>query len=182
MGRTCKLRPPVDNGDGTHSIILTKGLVAVVDSSCAMRGDIAGHNWHAQPGCKTFYAKREEHPRGVRRTVYLHRAILGTNSEVDHRDGDGLNNRVANLRLVSSSSNKRNIPLRRDNTSGFKGVSKVGSRWRAEISVGGRSRHLGRFDTPEEAAAAFDKAALEIDPEHYVINGALGASRRSSAC
>ncbi|MEG7750695.1 HNH endonuclease, partial [Listeria monocytogenes] len=59
------------------------------------------------------------------RAVYLHRQIMGEPSgfEVDHIDGNGLDNRRANLRVASKTQNVRNQRIRQDNTSSFKGVS-----------------------------------------------------------
>ncbi len=105
-----------------------------------------------------------------RRHYYAHRlAWLYVHGEwppeqVDHIDSDGLNNRIANLRLATRSENCRNSRTPRTNTSGLKGVSASGcanGRWRARIKISGREHHLGTFDTPEEAHAAYAAAARE---------------------
>lgn len=85
--------------------------------------------------------------------------------EIDHRNCERDNNRFANLREATSSQNKWNTRIRRDNTSGFKGVNKAAGRWRAQIQHAGRQRHLGYFGTATEAHAAYCAAALERDPE-----------------
>ena len=84
--------------------------------------------------------------------------------EIDHRDGDGANNRWENLRPASSSQNKQNTQRRRDNRSGFKGVSWIAekSRFRAEIKIAGKARHLGYFRTAEAAHAAYSNAARDV--------------------
>lgn len=81
---------------------------------------------------------------------------------VDHIDGNGLNNTRVNLRVANSTENARNTRLRKDNTSGFKGVTwhKKNRKWRAVIKVDGGQKHLGMFDTLEAAYAAYCKAAL----------------------
>lgn len=81
--------------------------------------------------------------------------------EVDHRDTDRANNRWANLREATRSQNNANMSLRRDNSSGAKGVSWDGKnkRWKACIVVSGRQHHLGRFNLRDEAAAAYFAAA-----------------------
>jgi hypothetical protein len=84
--------------------------------------------------------------------------------EIDHIDADKSNNRWANLRDVPKSLNQANVPARRSNTSGFKGVSwnKGNRRWSAAIQKDGRQRHLGYFDTPEAAHAAYTVAANDL--------------------
>ena len=73
--------------------------------------------------------------------------------EVDHIDSDMLNDRWSNLRLATRGQNEANKPLTKRNRSGFKGVSwdKERNKWKAQI----KSRLIGRFDTPEEAHAAY---------------------------
>jgi hypothetical protein len=80
---------------------------------------------------------------------------------VDHRDGDGLNNRrSSNLRIATRGQNAANAKLRADNTSGFKGVTlhRVSGKWQAYINANGRRHSLGYFETPEEAGAAYASA------------------------
>lgn len=87
--------------------------------------------------------------------------------EVDHIDGDHANNAWRNLREVTGSQNKMNLPLRSDNTSGVKGVwwDKRRSMWAAEIMIAGRKRHLGYFDNLEAAKAIRIKAAERLHGE-----------------
>jgi hypothetical protein len=75
---------------------------------------------------------------------------------IDHIDGNGLNNRIANMRDVPALLNLRNSKLPVTNSSGIIGVrrSPNGKRWVAEIAVDGRTIWLGAFDMIEEAAAA----------------------------
>jgi hypothetical protein len=84
--------------------------------------------------------------------------------EIDHIDADKANNRWSNLRDVPKSLNGANVPARRSNTSGFKGVSwhKHHGRWSAAIQKDGRQRHLGYFDDPEQAHAAYATAANDL--------------------
>jgi HNH endonuclease/AP2 domain len=82
--------------------------------------------------------------------------------EIDHKDGDALNNKFDNLRKATRPQNCRNGKMRKVNTSGFKGVTliKKTGRWRARISPKPNRRvHLGVYDTREEAAAVFARAA-----------------------
>jgi len=83
--------------------------------------------------------------------------------DLDHRDGDRANNRIANLRPATSQENNRNVGLRADNTTGIKGVYWRTDRgkFRAEIRTDGKHLHLGSFDTLAEAIAA--RIAAEIE-------------------
>lgn len=88
-------------------------------------------------------------------------------NQIDHINGRRDDNRLCNLRLATWSENNRNAKRRSDNTSGVKGVSfdKARDRWLARIKTDGYDRYLGRFDTPEEAHAAYCKAAAELHGE-----------------
>ncbi len=81
--------------------------------------------------------------------------------EVDHADLDRGNNRIDNLRPATTSQNQGNKKANRNNTSGFKGVAFEADRgkWKAHICVNRKKINLGRFDTPEEAHAAYIQAA-----------------------
>lgn len=89
--------------------------------------------------------------------VGKHRAAI-----VDHVNGDGLDNRRSNLRIVSSTQNRWNAKVRSDCRSGLRGVRQQQGRWIARILVDGRRRSLGSFSTAEEAAAAYDAAASKF--------------------
>lgn len=80
--------------------------------------------------------------------------------EIDHIDCDPANNRWANLRASDRETNSANRGRNKNNSSGFKGayLHKCG-RWAASITVSWKKRHLGLFDTPEEAHAAYVEAA-----------------------
>jgi hypothetical protein len=104
-------------------------------------------------------------------TIQMHRLILDISDsrKIDHKNGNTLDNRKENLRIATSRKNNTNLhKLKSNNTSGFRGVIKRHDyidkiTWRARINLpNGRKKSLGEFSTPEEAAKAFDKAALEI--------------------
>ena len=76
--------------------------------------------------------------------------------EVDHLNGDSLDNRWANLLASNNAENQKNRSMSRDNTSGINGVCwhKATGKWRSQVSINGKYRHLGLFDNINEAAAA----------------------------
>ena len=82
--------------------------------------------------------------------------------QIDHKNRDRRDNRLANLRLVGPLENAQNASQRRDNTSGLRGACfhRASNRWAAQISIAGRRRHLGLFDTAEAAHTAWAQAVL----------------------
>ena len=110
----------------------------------------------------------------------VHRVVMGNPKgvDIDHIDGDGLDNRKENLRICTHSQNCCNKKVRRDSRSGYKGVyvRKGGSRFQAYISDPAtkfpKKRHitLGTYGTVEEAALAYNKKALEMYGEFAVLN------------
>ncbi|MBO4119859.1 HNH endonuclease [Cupriavidus gilardii] len=91
-------------------------------------------------------------------------------AQIDHVNGCRGDNRIANLRLCSGAENLRNRAMHAKNKSGYKGVSFKDKKWRASIGHGGRTRHLGLFDTPAEAAHAYDAAARATFGEFARVN------------
>lgn len=152
-------RQLIDNGNGTHSVPLTRGMVAIIDSSDAP--SVGTLNWCAVRYSRTWYACS----RRNRKHVYLHREVMGhpVDKDVDHRNLNGLDCRRENLRVASKSQNAHNAPAQRRNTSGFKGASlhRTG-RWLSQIRVRGHTHYLGLHDTPELAHAAYGAAAERL--------------------
>jgi hypothetical protein len=89
--------------------------------------------------------------------VRLHREILELQPYekrfVDHINGDKLDNRRSNLRVVTEAQNRQNVPVY-GGYSRFRGVSRSGPRWRARVTIDGTSIDGGSFATEEEAAVA----------------------------
>lgn len=88
--------------------------------------------------------------------------------EIDHIDGNRLNNAIDNLRMASSKQNSFNA--KPYNSLKIKGVSKCGSKYRARIRFNGQSIHIGLFDTAENAAAAYNTKAAELFGEFAWLN------------
>ena len=88
---------------------------------------------------------------------------------LDHINGCRSDNRPANLRPANALQNSHNVRLRPQNTSGFRGVqqNKRSGRWLAAINIAGVRTHLGTFDTPEEASAAYEAEARRIHGAFY---------------
>ena len=91
--------------------------------------------------------------------ILFHKKPLPPGVVIDHINGDSTDNRIVNLRLCSGKNNSRNADTPKNNTTGFKGVSRCGKRFRAYITVDRRQIHLGVYQTPEEAFAAYVTAA-----------------------
>ena len=118
-----------------------------------------------------FYVTRGESPLPSKTYRALHRAILNAQhgQEVDHINGNTLDNRRCNLRLVTHAQNMRNAPPKKQagRASRYRGVSlcKDTGRWRVSISDGSRYRQIGRHSSEIAAAFAYDLASLELHGE-----------------
>jgi hypothetical protein len=151
-----------------HAIVpLTRGCEAVIDLADIPL--VTGWNWTAHSSRRTFYAFRRETVVGGKfrqKLVLMHRLILNAPDglKVDHINGDGLDNRRENLRLATVAENNRNVGLRSNNTSGIKGVRfhKPHGKWQAQIMIGGCQKHLGYFETAEDARDAYARAAVQF--------------------
>lgn len=148
-------------------IPLTRGKFAKVDD--ADFEFLSQWKWFAKKARKKFCVARTiYHPNGYT-TVYMHRVLCG-GIMVDHENGDPLDNQRYNLRPASHAENCQNQDRRENNTSGFKGVSRHCGRWMARIHAEGRRRYLGLFDSPVDAAHAYDSAAVQYFGEFSRLN------------
>jgi hypothetical protein len=142
---------------------LTRGLVSIIDTEDVPL--VQGFTWRAASG----YARSHEIVDQNIKTVSMHRLIINAplGLEVDHINGDKLDNRKINLRLVTRQQNALNLSLAKNNKSGFKGVSWCNSsrKWKATIAYKRQRYHLGFFNTPEEAYATYCEASERLHGE-----------------
>lgn len=153
-------------------IKLTQGKFALVDN-----GDydwINQNKWYYLKALYgSGYAVRSKN--GVR--LFMHREIVKPNGsswvlQVDHIDGNGLNNQRKNLRTCLPNQNRYNLRKRSDNTSGFKGVSwnKTCSKWSATIACRKEKYVIGYFENKIDAAKAYDQRATRLFGEFAQLN------------
>jgi AP2 domain len=104
--------------------------------------------------------------------VEMGKFILGIDGTVDHIDGDTFNNQRHNLRTATTQQNRANSKKVAKAASRFKGVflSNNGKKWRAHIKFEGKQTHLGTFDSEEDAAKAYDRAAKDLFGEYARTN------------
>lgn len=104
----------------------------------------------------------------------LHRYLMDapTGVDVDHINGDPLDNRRENLRLVTARQNQANSRKRSEASSKYKGVAwhPVSGKWRAYIAPNGKQEHLGLFVDEMEAARAYDERARAVFGPHACLN------------
>ena len=95
-----------------------------------------------------------------RLAYYMYYGIDPRNIDIDHEDGNGLNNKINNLRLATRSENGRNRGLNKNNTSGVTGVywNKARNKWMALIKVNGEQKYLGLYINKEDAIQARKEA------------------------
>lgn len=152
---------------------------------------LSQYQWIAEPSRKQVYVVHSKHDKRTGGTTRIkgHRTMHGLmmkpspGQEIDHIDHNGLNNQRSNLRLCTRKQNLGGSTLNLNNSSGFKGVSrdivtvrkKYGKMWKALGALMNRRRvSLGYFATPEEAAKAYDKWALQEYGEFAATNKSLG--------
>ena len=152
------------------NIILSQGKFAIVDDE-----DFEFLNqWKWTYGMggngRVGYAHRRVYHDGTSDLVLMHRLLSKApdGMDVDHINGDKLDNRKSNLRVCTQSQNMMNRGLQKNNKSGFKGVSRhsQSGKWWARIAKDGKKFSLGLHHTPEEAGEAYRKAAESLHGEY----------------
>jgi hypothetical protein len=153
------------------SLILGKGETCLVDNEDYKR--LSKFTWNkSQYG----YAYRlGDRSKGEKWKILMHREIMNAEdgTVIDHKNGDRLDNRKSNLRFVTRAQNQLNS-YGKNAESGYKGVtlnksSKTQS-WRAIIKINFETIHLGCYRTKEEAAYAYNIAAMKYHGEYARLN------------
>jgi hypothetical protein len=154
------------------TIALTQGQIALVDDDDFER--INAFKWCARWNSQTqsFYAVRYQRNGRSKTVIYMSRFILGTpkGKLCDHKNHNTLDNRKRNLRDCSRSQNQMNRGKTSYNTTGYKGVSKCGLKFRAVIGINNKTIHLGVFETPDQAWNAYKKAAKKYHGEFSKVH------------
>jgi HNH endonuclease len=166
---------PLD--DSYRLIPLTQGQNAIVDATDFER--LSQWNWcvYWTPSNRSFYALRYQYiskigDKWIRREIYMAREILncGSDEEVDHISHNTLDNRRANLRIVTRSQNMCNRRTSSASVSGFKGIVWSREKWEARITLNGKTKYLGRSVSAEKAARMYDEAAKKYHGEFAHLN------------
>lgn len=116
------------------------------------------HTWHAIQKGKIYYVRGHMPGCGTTNKIYLHHFLLNPPEgyEIDHINHNGVDNRRANLRIVTRAEN-------RQNSIAF-GVSKHGDKYRGRMQIGGQRISLGLFDTAEDAHQKVKEARDKLSP------------------
>jgi len=144
---------------GMRIIKLTKNRIALIDEEDFER--VNQYKWYAgDGGTGKYYAKRRPYHKATGKygTVAMHRFIMDApiDMEVDHIDGNSLNNQKYNLRICTHAENSRNLRVRKSSKTGYRGVSfdTQTNSWRATITYQGIFYNLGRYKSFEDAIKA----------------------------
>lgn len=161
----------------TIQIPLTQGYIALVDEADA---DLAGLKWRVLKWKDLIYARKTYYVDKKQKTLHMHRVILERvlgrslkkGEYVDHKDHNTLNNCRSNLRLASNSENQMNKRLQGNNTSGHKGVCwlKREGKWVVYITINRKGKYVGLYEKLEDAAKAYNEAALKHFGEFAWLN------------
>ena len=149
-GELCRMKIYKDNGDVNGIVLLDKENVE----------KIRDFKWYLS---KFGYVVGTNRKKWKDKIFWLHRLILGLGKhkqDIDHKNGDKLDNRKINLRLATRSQNLQNMKMRK-NISGYKGVDwhPQTQKWRSSLKLNGKRISLGCYYSKEDAALAYNRGA-----------------------
>ena len=162
-------------GCAFRKIPLTQGKFAIVDPEDYER--LAKYKWFLSESPTSSYAARWQHsrPGGLRKKIWMHREVIDIPKHMlcDHINGNGLDNRAANLRPATVSQNLCNRPKTKAKTrSKYKGLEwdKTQRKWKVRIQCNGKKIYLGSFSKEIDAAKAYDEKARQLFKEFAYLN------------
>ena len=147
---------------GTHTVFFDDEDSSLINS----------FTWYVYKGYSTFYARTRIRRHGIpNNTITMHRMILDVPMDkmVDHRDGNGLNNKRDNIRICTDAQNMCNKKVITKKYSNFLGVFRSGDKWIA----GCRSNsilHRRTYDTEKEAALGYNEMAIQFHGQFARLN------------
>ena len=152
------------------TIITKSGHGVIVDDET--------HDWIGQR--RLWVVRRYPYIMHEGKEIRLHRILMGNPAglEVDHINRNPLDCRKENLRVATHQQNSRNVSKRKNASSKYKGVSWHASKaekpihwkWQARIQYGGKLINIGSFRNEEQAARAYDAAAINYFGEFAAVN------------
>jgi hypothetical protein len=107
----------------------------------------------------------------LHRIIYeIHNETIPLGMQIDHIDGNPLNNKIENLRLCNQVQNRQNSKLSKNNTTGYRGIIKTPSgKYQARLTIDGKKLYLGLFNTPKEAFNCVEQKRKELYGEFAVL-------------
>lgn len=154
-----KLKEPVIIEMDGHEIILNRKNLNI----------FCNYNWYVEIGKgQTNYLRSNCLKNGKKKTIFIHQLIIpniNPDLEIDHINGNGLDNRIENLRLVTHQINQSNQRKRKTKTSSkYFGVSWCSrdSKWQVHCTFNNKAKNIGRFNDEREAAIAYNN--------HLILN------------
>lgn len=158
--------------DNCVTIPLNQGYVTIIDAEDFDK--VPARAWQID-GSLYAMANKIHSPGSPRGSYKMHRVVMPEVAQIDHINGNRLDNRKANLRPCTHSENQRNRRKTKVCSSPYKGVywHKRENKWVAQIRYEGKQKSLGRYQTAEEAAAAYDEFAKLYHGEFAFLNSHL---------
>ena len=150
-------------------IKLTQSKETFIDSEDYEK--IKSYNWYYH---SSGYAACKQKINNIWKTILLHRVIMNcpNNKQIDHINGNGLDNRKENLRICTHAENGRNTKKRKGTTSKYKGIYwyKALSKWSVRIRFNYKWIFIGYFNDEKEAAKAYNEKAKELFGKFAKLN------------